>query len=366
MSGVPVRNRYAVPTLKARALIGTVAATAVLGAVAPAAAQEAAPRVLLRWNAPEECPDDAELLRTVEQFLGEPLAAARQQQLSVSLNVTAVATGFSANMRFGSASGVEERSLEHPECVKLMEACALLTALAIDPERVRARQDQERVAMLPPRVDPAPASLQPVETSAVALVMKNEPEPQRDQASVAASPLRSRARATLRPWLEVVGFTSGGVLPKVGPGLGAEVALEREHFKLGLVGRYWIQRTTPVPQSQNGEIEIGLWTLGLRACALSWLGQWSLRGCVGADMGDMVGTGQGLAGGHDSHAVFSALTAGLGLRYGSHRLAPVVGVEGAWGASRPRFGVIVNSQKTEVFQPHTWSVSGSLGLAYEL
>src|SRR4051812_14722910 len=99
-----------------------------------ARAQESTPRVSLRWNAPDECPDDAELVRSVEDFLGESLAAAGAQQLSVSLSVTGGSSGFSAKMRFRGPDGVEERSLDHPECRKLMEACALLAALAIDPE----------------------------------------------------------------------------------------------------------------------------------------------------------------------------------------------------------------------------------------
>src|SRR4051812_33346518 len=99
---------------------------ALIGAGRPVCAQETTPRVSLRWNAPDDCPDDAELLRSVEGFLGEPLAAASEQQLSISLNVSSRAGGFSAKMRFKSASGVEERALEHPECRKLMEACALL------------------------------------------------------------------------------------------------------------------------------------------------------------------------------------------------------------------------------------------------
>ena len=38
-----------------------------------------APRVALRWNAPEQCPDDAQLIAAVESLLGEPLAQAPAQ-----------------------------------------------------------------------------------------------------------------------------------------------------------------------------------------------------------------------------------------------------------------------------------------------
>ena len=103
-------------------------------------AQAGAPRVSLRWNAPDECPDDADVTHAIEGFLGEPLTDAHQQNLSISASVSAEKAGFTAQLRFKGAAGVESRSLEHPECEKLMEAVALLVALAIDPERVKARQ----------------------------------------------------------------------------------------------------------------------------------------------------------------------------------------------------------------------------------
>ena len=120
-----------------------------------------APRVSLRWNAPEECPDDASLLAAVESYLGEPLTQAPEQQLAVSANVVGRLGGFSVKIKFTSPAGVEERYLEHPECQKLMSGAALLMALAIDPERMKAREQQAARDAAPAPVVPEPAPAAP-------------------------------------------------------------------------------------------------------------------------------------------------------------------------------------------------------------
>ena len=351
--------------MKAVVKIGPWAVAAVLGAAPFASAQEAAPRVALRWNAPDECPDDAALLAAVQGFLGEPLSAANEQHLSVTLSVTGAAGAFAAKMRFKSKSGVEERFLEHPECSKLMEACALLAALAINPERVKARQAQAQERVEP--AQPAPAPAEPSPNREPAPVVHGE-EPRQDEPSSAAAPTpRARVGAAVRAGLDLVGFASAGTLPTVAPGAWSPARVSAGPFQAGrrrvATG---FRAPRPCPESENGSIELGLWTLGARACALPRLGDWSLHGCLGADVGDMTGTGQGLENGHTSRGVFSALTAGVGLRYGVGRLSPVAGIEGGWAVSRPAFGVAVEQNATEIFRSDSWNISAFVGLSYLL
>src|SRR5262245_11553790 len=106
-----------------------------------ASADDAPTTVQLRWNAPEECPDDLALLRAVEGFLGRPLEAKRDRALSVNVKVQGdPERGYAAKLSFTDAAGVTERVLDHPECGKLVEGVALLIALTIDPDGVKARQ----------------------------------------------------------------------------------------------------------------------------------------------------------------------------------------------------------------------------------
>lgn len=120
-------------------------------------AADAPSRVSLRWNAPDDCPDDAALVQAVEGVLGQPLTASREQQLAISVNVLGGSGGYSAKLSFKGPQGSQERFLEHPECGKLTEAVALLVALAIDPERVKARQPQ-----VGPTPEAAPTKPEPV------------------------------------------------------------------------------------------------------------------------------------------------------------------------------------------------------------
>jgi hypothetical protein len=329
----------------------------------------------LRWNAPDECPDDVDVMHAIEGFLGEPLTDVHQQDLAISASVSAAKSGFTAQLRFKGAAGVENRSLEHPECEKLMEAVALLVALAIDPERVKARQATvEEAKREPTPVPEAPAA----PLSAVEADPDPQPAPPHPASEVEQTPLALPApsgASSERPLglgqpfseqLEVFGVAASGLLPMVGPGLGASIGLRRGRFELGLVGNYFLPRTDEVAASPRAGIQLSLWTVGARACALPVLGRWQLRGCVGVDLGDLVGAGQGVDHARTIHARFSALAAGLTLRYGQRALGPIVGVEGGVPFERPPFGVSVNGRETETFQQDRFNVRGTIGLSYTL
>jgi hypothetical protein len=350
------------------AVVGIWVAALALGAGQVGRAQPPPARVALRWNAPDECPDDAELIRAVEKFLGEPLTEAPAQALAISVNVAGSGATFAAKLGFKGPAGIEERYLEHPECPKLMEAVALLVALAIDPERVKAREREpshDAQAASTPSAAPTPAPTEPPRQPLLQAARGSGRE--RDQAAQ-ASPLRSKRVDAWRSELEVFGFATSGILPKVGPGLGAAFDLQLGHFELGLVGNYFLPRTDPVPISQHADIELSLWTLGARACGLPWLGDWAVRGCLSADFGDLAGTGtgQGLEHARTRHARFSALGAGVSLRYGQRRLSPLVGLSGAWALERPPFGVNLDGKEVETFRSDTLSVRGFVGLSYTL
>ncbi|HEY1536837.1 MAG TPA: hypothetical protein VGF76_22600, partial [Polyangiaceae bacterium] len=123
--------------------------------VAGVAAAEATPaRVSLHWTAPDECPDDAQLVHQIEALLGQSLLEAGEQTLTVRATAQGDAgRGYAAKVSFTGAQGTEERYLEHPSCENLVQALALVIALAIDPERVRAtqraRDAQAEVAVVP-------------------------------------------------------------------------------------------------------------------------------------------------------------------------------------------------------------------------
>lgn len=322
--------------------------------------------VALRWSSPDECPDDAALVAAVEGFLGQKLSEAREQQLSASVSVAgSERDGFAAKLRFTSREGLEERSLEHRECQKLMEGAALLIALAVDPERVKARQQAGNEQ--PPTAAPTPEAQPPAPVvSALVSPAPSALGPQRDQASPVPVTAPAGRSSKIVPALELFGFAGSGALPSAGPGLGAAFGLRNGRFELGLASHYWFERSVPVRQGTQAEIQLSLWTASLRACAWPLLGNWALRACVASGFGDLSGMGQGVDNARPGHALYAALSSEVSVRYGQSRLAPQFGIAGSWAVARPAYGVNLNAQQTEIFRPDWLNLQGFVGLAYRL
>lgn len=339
--------RWAALTL---VIIGVLVATS-------AHAQESDKRVSFRWNAPRECPDDAAALAAVVELLGQPLSEAREQELAVSVSVQAAADGFSAHLVFVSPQGTQERGLEHPSCDKLMEAAALLAALAIDPERVRARQAAAEAAKEQPATVAAPVTA-PLPSAAPPVPVQ--------QACPPSSPPRAAPspEPAWRHSVGMAGFAGAGVVPGLGGGLATELGIRFHSFHARLSARYWLPTSADI---QNGplSIELSLATLGLHACT-GPRGDWSILGCLGANLGDMSGSGQGLNHAHTRHALFGALEAGVLTAYSRVQPAPFAGLGLSLATFRPRFGASLAGVETETFKPSPVAVVGYLGMSYGL
>lgn len=319
-------------------------------------AADALERVSLRWNAPDTCPDDAQLVRAVEGFLGQPLVESREQQLSVSVTVQVGPDGFAAKLSFKSPAGTQERFLEHPECAKLTEGVALLAALAIDPERVKARQASAAATTGEPPPEPAPVSPEP----------KSPPEPPKVPAApVCPAPVKTPSK-TSQGTLGVAGFLGIGTLPGATPGVATEAGWRVRRFRAALLGRYWLSSSADVTGTTPRRIELSLATVGLRACVLPVVHAWSWLACAGADLGDMAGSGQGVDNARTQHALFGAAEASLSVAYTRYELAPFIGLGASLSLARPRFGVIRNGGSDEAFKPSQLGGLVNLGLVYGL
>jgi len=332
---------------------------AALGASA-AEAEEAHPRVQLRWQAPLECPDDLALVTSIEGFLGQPVAKTREQQLAIEAHVVGDEShGYAGKVTVVSAAGKNELSMEHQDCAKLTEAVALLMALAIDPDRVRALQQ-------------APTSNEPVDDEPEAVpspppvLVKATPEPppaRRERPIVAES---SNSGSKLHFNLGLLGLAAQGILPSVTPGLGLELALRLGGFEAALTGRAWAPRTASVPGAPGVGVELSVMTGGLRVCAVPARGKWSLLACARGDLGEMTGDGQQVDNSRPGHDRFAGLGGSLGVAYAVGRFSPRVGADLMWTVARPRFGVLQEGQAIQAFTPKPWHLAGFLGLAYEL
>ena len=329
-----------------------------------AAAEPAANRVLLRWAAPDECPDDVRLVHDVEALLGQRLPDAGEQPPSLTVHVNVQGSpvrGYAAKLSFASSRGDEDRYLEHPSCEQLLRAAALVVALAIDPERVHAVQqraheaEQAALAQQPlPGPVTAPAATALVEPLVARATRRDVPAP----VPAARDPLRGARLG----WHGVVGT---GSLPRWGIGFEAALGWHRGNFRTEVLGRFWLPREMRVRDSA-ATLQLGLATLGARACWLPLRGAWQLAACAGADVGDLRGEGIGVENQTTRHARYSDVGAGVQFAYLRSQLAPEAGLEFLGALERPEFGIHRNGDPVRVFQPEGWALSASFGLAFEL
>ena len=325
-------------------------------------AQSGSERVSLVWSAPAECPDRAQLVREIEALLGQSLPSSGGQALAVAVSVQGdLAQGYAGKISFASSPGNEVRYLEHASCEQLVHAFALVTALAIDPERVRASQsarDAGRETAATPREKPASEA---TASERAAPPLRSLPVPERNHEPRAMqSPLRG-ARIALH------GLAGAGPQPRLGTGLQAALGFHHGHLRFDVVGRYWFSRDVQTDELPGVKLELELATLGARACWLPLSGAWQVSACVGGDVGELRGTGRGIVeNSHTNRARYSQLAAGIQAAYTRFRLAPELGFELSGALEQPPFGVVRDGRNFQMFRPPGLGFCAFLGIAFEL
>lgn len=344
---------------------GGVALSLVIVALGAGVAQaETLKRVRLRYAAPTECPDDLELVNAVEGFLGQSLRDAREQSLTIDARVQGdPRAGYSAKLAFEGPEGTLVRFMDDASCAKLIEAAALMAALAIDPERVRQRQQADDT-------EPSKAAELNLEKAAPAKLAPSSPvapaEPRAREQGTLTPPPDTSGRSALRPQVAVLALANGGMLPSVAPGFGADVLFRYHWIEAGLGARLWAARSETVSAAPASSIDLSLTAATIRLCGVPSSGRWSLPLCLGGHLGDMQGTGQQVDRARTRHGTFGAVSGGATLAYSAARFAPFVGVDLYTIVARPQFGVELNGRETLVFQSRPWGLGGFVGLAYKL
>ncbi|MEO7034995.1 MAG: hypothetical protein ABI548_13885 [Polyangiaceae bacterium] len=332
-----------------------------------ALAQGSPGQVTLRWSAPDECPDDARLVHQIETLLGQSLLETKGQSLAVRATAQGnTAHGYSGKLVFSSAQGVEERLLVHPSCDKLVEAIALVIALAIDPERVQTTQNAREAgaALAAPSVAIQPASLAQVANSQPLPA----PRPRIPETNCASpSPPAKRSPPSLRGLRAALhGVAGAGPLPGFGGGLQAALGWQAEYFRLELLGRYWAPRDQAISAAPNTSLELGLATLGARACWLLPASAWRFSVCGGGDLGSERGRGVGVENSRSRDSAYAQFSGGFQVAYTRSRLVPEGGLEVSGALLRPRFGVRRDGIDDQVFRPEAWGFGAFIGFAFEL
>jgi len=154
-----------------------------------------------------------------------------------------------------------------------------------------------------------------------------------------------------------------GVLPNAS--FGAELgfgATLTPTASLGAFVEVWAPSEEPIPETSEATLRMRQVTLGARGCWMPHLAGLTGVGCLAAEVAQLTGEGQDVAGARESVAGWAGLRAELGVLL---PLAPrwYVLAGGAGGVSlvRPRFGLIAeDGSEIEAFQPGAWYLRGKV------
>jgi hypothetical protein len=265
-----------------------VAAFAILAASRSAEAQETlavdTPPVTLEWKANPECSDAPHVLSQVARILGEGSGARRQVTVRAGLGVKE-GGAWLVNLVVEADGASRQRNFEAESCQAVVDAVALILAIAIDPQvamRVVASVAEPAVPTVPAV---APATAPATATPPAPVTAPPRPTP--------TSTPTSRTTGRL-PLDFVVGASfaaDAGSLPSVGAGLNLALGAQVGSLRFELDGSYWGPQTadaTPPPGGAKFQLGSG----NARAAYLWSLGDFSLGPLLDVGLEGMSAQGQ--------------------------------------------------------------------------
>ena len=318
-----------------------------LSLLAAAAEPASHARLALEWQAPESCPSASEVTSAVNRLVRDSAT-----EFEASVVITTSPDGYAAEMRFSGGS----RTVSADSCRGVTEAVVVILALAIDPNA--------RTPSSPLAENAAPAVAEPSAVTPPAQTPAPKANPQREGPSVVRHPDPRAAPERANAW-RFASFVHGmgelGMLP--GPSLGAlagaRIGRARWFAELGALGL--LPRTATVESNSNqggdlyflGGAATGCWAPG---------NQVTLFGCLGLEVGQLIGVGFGADIPATGHALWLApsMRVTLQLPVTAH-----LAFEGALGIAipllRPEFGI---DGVGVLHRPESASGRLSLGLAF--
>lgn len=261
----------------------------------PELVSPAAEAVSLTWQAPAGCPDAAAVRRALAGYLGEGPSAEAGAAVRAAARVTQGGGAYRLVLRTQTASGVSVRETTADDCAVLVDATAVIVAIAVDPSTVLGRGDAA-----PKPVEPEPTEPEPIEPVLVE-PEPIEPEPTEPGATEPAPILAAEAPVPVPPpapprvryGVRVGGGVDLGVLPGVAGGLRVATAAFGRAWRAELRGDFWFPRTATVADGIGARVS--LWSLGARGCGVLGVARVGLEFplCAGLESGAMRGDPRG-------------------------------------------------------------------------
>jgi hypothetical protein len=330
-------------TRRGRLGLGLLAALVVAGA-APARAQPA-PRVALRWVAPEGCPPADRVTSEVDRLLGDQ-GARLPAPLEVAASVTEAGGSFRVRLETPGASGPRVRELKAASCAALADATALIIAMMIDPAAVTAPP-------LPPSPPLAPA---PAPAPAPLLLPVPVPAPSPRPAPPQSPPLRRSFHVLAWTLLDT------GTLPGVAFAVGGAAALTLGPVRLELGAGVWPDRAATLAQrpTAGGNVSLVAGSAGL-CYGLLRPGPFDLAPCAAFELGRLHAAGFGVSSPGEGSALWTAVKAGGLFAWAPvQRFAVLVRLDAAVPTARPSF-VLEGVASGAVYRPGPVAGRASLG-----
>jgi len=308
----------------------------------------------IRWAAPMGCPGRAELIAGVERRRGQALVPG---QVRVDATVTAgPARRFTLELWFAAGAREERRTLTADRCAALVDAAALLLAVAIDEMAAQAPE--------PAPPEPAPSEHVPIEATvplveAPAPVVEEAASPPIVPERAPATAPRSRVGGFVRPQGGLVLGAVPGATGAVGLGLG--VLWRRARLELQPM---FVAPRTAVKEGR--EVRAFLVAVAALGCYRVGRGALEVPLCGGLEGGVMHGAASGPDGVSAVGGWFAAL-ASAGAVWRVHpRVGLWTGVQGSASVWRPSFVLRGPGQEVLLFAPEpvTLRVLGGLELRF--
>lgn len=283
--------------------------------------------LLLDWDAPGECPSRDAVEGRVEGMLGRRLVMTSEPPVRVVGRVAVSEGGYRLRLSTETTSGALDREFEGRDCDVLADTAAIVVSATLSPDPPP-----------PPRLEPAPeprAEAEPApspQTEPVTPATTAEPEP---RPATPPEPSRGVGGA-----VRVAGGVGLGALPGVAPGVDVAAALLRRSLRVELRFAYWFARRAESEARSDAGAELTLWTLGARGCWAPARGIFEFPLCGGVQAGPLRGDGYGISLPTTTRLTWVAVTAGAALAVSPLRnLAFWLGVDLLVPLTRPRFVV---------------------------
>ncbi|MGH1342154.1 MAG: hypothetical protein ACRBN8_11410 [Nannocystales bacterium] len=275
------------------------------------------------------CDRGPELRTLVARLAGPDLALRAEVEVSIRESV------FHAVVRVHSGGQTQERSLSSPHCASLVRGAAIILAVSADPVQTASALRVREPTLEEP--DPPVIVPRPPDTAGPTGMVNPNPARARESSPV---PSEGSHRTHARPNLHALGEAIGtvdlrghfgaGVVPGFSGGVGGGLTLGREHLAGRLGGTTWAPRRASLDGATDVGVEVSGWSLDPQLCSGFGSQRWSLQGCLGGELGQLSGRGEGrsLSASRTQTRLWAAVAASLAGRFAVHpRL-----LLGVWGA----------------------------------